>query len=455
MNNFLDKTICANSTSGGVGAIAIIRVSGCEAFEITKNIVLEKEVFYNSDFRKMIFCTIINSEKEIIDEVLIAKYKAPNSYTGENLVEIFCHGSIYIQKEIIRNLIIYGAIIAKPGEFTFRAFLNGKIDLAQSEAVADIISSDTLSSHRLAIKQMKGNVSSKINSLREEMINILSLLELELDFVEEDVEFADRDKLIKLCNDINNHIDKLLLSFKYGNAIKNGIPIAIVGTPNSGKSTLLNVFLQEERAIVTDIPGTTRDTIEEELIVDGIKFKIIDTAGIRKPENIVEDIGIKKSLETINKAKVILLINDITCIDNKIINEITNLISDDQKLIIIYNKIDLLEQTLVSDIANKGILISAKLNQNTEQIFSEIMDYVNSFKVDISDTIISNIRHYQSLELTKQSLNAAILAFKDDLSSELVAQDIREAMYYLGEITGEISNEDILGNIFSKFCIGK
>lgn len=457
--NIHNNTICAISSPSGVGAIAIIRLSGENSFEIVSKIISDKNKFNKSDYKYLTFTQIKNSDNEILDEVLLAKFNAPYSFTGENMVEIYCHGSEYIQKEILHLLIKAGANVAQPGEFTKRAFLNGKMDLSQSEAIADIISSNSVESHRIAINQMKGNVSSEINRLRDKMIELVSLMELELDFGEEDVEFADRTKILEIIDLLQIKINGLIASFKYGNAIKSGVPIAIIGEPNVGKSTLLNALLNEDRAIVSSIPGTTRDTIEEELIINGIKFRIIDTAGIREAGDEIEKIGIKRTYEKIDKSQIIILMLDANSSKekhNEFINLIMPYISEDKYLIIAINKVD-----EVIDFNNKEfdntlntIFISAKENIDIDTLCNMLTEYVRSLKTD-TDVIISSARHIDALNSTENALDRAKESLNSEISGDFVSQDIREAMYFLGEITGQINNEEVLGAIFSKFCIGK
>ncbi|MDR2010993.1 MAG: tRNA uridine-5-carboxymethylaminomethyl(34) synthesis GTPase MnmE [Bacteroidales bacterium] len=454
----INNTICAISSPAGVGAIAIIRLSGENSFNIASAIISQKQKFLKSEPNKLIFTEII-SEDKIIDEVLITKFQAPYSFTGENMVEIYCHGSEYIQKEILYLLIKNGAEIAEPGEYTKRAFLNGKMDLSQSEAVADLISSQSSESHRIAINQMKGNISNEISDLREKMIELVSLMELELDFGEEDVEFADRTKILEIIDLITAKIKSLTASFKYGNAIKSGVPITIAGEPNVGKSTLLNALLNEERAIVSSIPGTTRDSIEEELILDGIKFRIIDTAGIRKAGDEIEEIGIQRTYDKISKSQIIILMLDANSSkeqQNMFIGSIIPLIKEDQHLIIAINKIDKTTEEknkTLSDSLNT-VHISAKEDINIDILCSMLVGYVKSLKGS-NDVIITSVRHIDALNSALDALERAKLSLEGQISGDLVSLDIREAMYYLGEISGNISNEEVLGAIFQKFCIGK
>lgn len=453
-----NNTICAISSPTGTGAIAIIRLSGENSFEIASNIIAHKHKFQRSVPNKLIF-TEIKDTDNTIDEVFITKFQAPHSFTGENMVEIYCHGSEYIQKEILHLLIKNGAKIAQPGEFTKRAFLNGKMDLSQSEAVADLISSQSTESHRIAINQMKGNVSKEITGLRDKMIELVSLMELELDFGEEDVEFADRIKILEVVDLITIKIQSLISSFKYGNAIKSGVPIAITGEPNVGKSTLLNALLNEDRAIVSSIPGTTRDTIEEELILDGIKFRIIDTAGIRKAGDEIEEIGIQRTYDKISKSQVVILMLDANTSEDRqniFLGSIMPSIKENQYLIIAVNKVDEViteKNKALSDSLNT-IYISAKENINIDMLCNMLVEYVRSLKGN-NDVIITSARHIDSLNSAIESLDRARLSLESQISGDLVSQDIREAMYYLGEITGQISNNEVLGAIFEKFCIGK
>jgi tRNA modification GTPase len=454
-----NHTICAISSPAGVGAIAVIRLSGENSFDIAANIVENKHKFIKLEHKKLYFTQILNNEGKIIDESLIVKFSTPHSFTGENMVEIYCHGSEYIQKEILHLLIKNGAKIATPGEFTKRAFLNGKIDLSQSEAVADLIHSYSSESHMIAINQMKGNISNEIKTLRNKMIELVSIMELELDFGEEDVEFADRSKILEFVDLILIKINSLITSFKYGNAIKSGVPIAIIGEPNVGKSTLLNALLNEDRAIVSPFPGTTRDTIEEELIIDGIKFRIIDTAGIRKAGDEIEEIGIQRTYDKISKSQIIILILDANTSKNQqniFIDTITPLIKDDQFLITVINKIDKITALQNKSLSNNSniIYISAKENININILCSMLVEYVKSLKGS-NDVIITSTRHMESLNSAFEALERAHLSLKEHISGDFISQDIREAMYYIGEITGQISTDEILGNIFSKFCIGK
>jgi tRNA modification GTPase len=458
MKDLFNNTVCAISSPPGVGAISVIRLTGEKSHQILTNIISSKSKYENLKAGKLLFTKIL-ADGNILDEVLLVKFDAPNSFTGENMLEIYCHGSDFIQQEILHLLVKNGANIALPGEFTKRAFINGKMDLSQSEAVADIISSNSSESHRLAINQLKGGISNEIALLREKMIELISLMELELDFSEEDVEFADRSRLLQIIQEIKTKINLLIESFKYGNAVKNGVPVAIVGKPNTGKSTLLNTLLKEDRAIVSDIPGTTRDSIEEEIFINGIKFRFIDTAGLRESKDKIEEIGVKRSLEKINLSQVILLIIEANSSEKEIdtiIKQVEKEINSSQKLILVFNKIDLLNKENIDLKYNyESIKISAKHNKNIDLLHNSLSFYVKSLKTGIGDVILTNARHIEVLHKIDLALDRAIEGLNMQLSSDLVSQDLREAMHYLGEITGQVSNEEVLGAIFSKFCIGK
>ncbi len=452
-------TICAISSPQGVGAISIIRLTGNKSFDIVVKSLKQPNKFESAEPRKAIFDTILLSKDEVLDEVILIKYNAPHSYTGEDMVEIFCHGSSYIQSEILNIMIKNGASIAQAGEFSKRAFLNNKLDLSQSEAIADLIHSSSREGHRLAINQLKGNISNEIAILRDKMIELISLLELELDFSEEDVEFADRNTLIELSTELNNKILKLINSFKFGNAIKEGIPITIVGKPNTGKSTLLNFLLKDDRAIVSDIPGTTRDSIEETIVMQGIKFRLIDTAGIRESDDEIEKQGVNRTLKKLDKAKIILLLIDATdCLDQNLnfIKEINEYVNSDNFLLVALNKTDIATTKHSKyDKIDNLIEISAKTGKNIDTLCDKMLEYVLSLKTTDTGVIITNARHIELFTKSSEALVRAINSLKQDISGDLISQDLREATYFLGEITGHISNEEVLGAIFSKFCIGK
>ncbi|MDR2928091.1 MAG: tRNA uridine-5-carboxymethylaminomethyl(34) synthesis GTPase MnmE [Cytophagaceae bacterium] len=463
-------TICAIATAPGSGAIAVIRVSGKNAFTIFDKIFVPaaKGKTVSEQAANTVRFGAVTDDAKIIDEALVTVFCAPHSFTGEDTVEIACHGSAYIQQQIIQLLIAKGCRLAQPGEFTQRAFMNGKMDLSQAEAVADLIASQTEASRRVALQQMRGGFSSELVRLREQLLWFISLIELELDFGEEDVEFADRSQLNHLVNEITAHIAKLINSFALGNAIKNGIPVAIVGHTNVGKSTLLNRLLNEERAIVSNIHGTTRDAIEDAVNIKGIMFRFIDTAGIRSTDDEIENLGIQITYSKIKQASVVLLMVDITDSDHKIREAIANILeninAERQRLLVIANKTDLdNEESLAHRLAQlqlpvpqKDIItISAKHNRNIEQLVNVLLNHVNMQALDNNETIVTNARHYEALRNALESLERVKTGLADGISGDFLAQDIREALHFIGEITGEISTDEILGNIFSKFCIGK
>lgn len=463
-------TIVALATPSGAGAIAVIRLSGDKAFDIVdscfKSIKTNKRLS-NQKTHTIHLGHIIDGQRTI-DEVLVSVFKNPNSYTGEHVVEISCHGSNYIQQEIIQLFLRKGCRMATAGEFTLRAFLNGKLDLSQAEAVADLISSDNEASHQIAMQQMRGGFSSEIAKLREELLNFASLIELELDFAEEDVEFADRSQFKALIERIRFVLKRLIDSFAVGNVIKNGIPVAIVGEPNVGKSTLLNVLLNEERAIVSEIAGTTRDTIEDEISIGGIGFRFIDTAGIRETKDVVESIGIKKTFEKIDQAQVVVYLFDATDFKNSSskfqveIEKIKNKYPL-KPLLIIANKVDKLSEedkskldaTLSTVEGSHFISLSAKHKIGIDALQEKLLSFVNTGALRNNDTIVTNSRHYDSLLKAFEEVEKVKDGLDSQLSGDLLAIDIRQALYYFGEITGEITNDDLLGNIFANFCIGK
>ena len=463
-----NDTIVALATPSGAGAIAIIRISGKDAITIANDVF---QSIKGKDLLKQKTHTLhlgsIVDDNKILDQVLVSIFKGTNSYTGESTVEISCHGSVYIQQQIIQLLLRKGCRMAEPGEFTLRSFLNGKMDLSQAEAVADLISSDNEASHQIAMQQMRGGFSNEIAKLREELLNFASLIELELDFAEEDVEFADRTQFHDLVNRIEFVLKRLIDSFAVGNVIKNGIPVAIVGEPNVGKSTLLNALLNEERAIVSEIAGTTRDTIEDELVIGGIGFRFIDTAGIRETKDVVESIGIKKTFEKIEQAQVILYL--FNSLEFKVsglkfqieIEKIKNKFPL-KPLIIIINKVDLLsEEDLVSiekqlqKLNLKLLKISAKQNIGIDELKNQLLSFVNTGALRNNETIVTNTRHYDSLLKALDEIQKVKFGLETNLSSDLMALDIREALYQFGLITGQVTNDELLGNIFANFCIGK
>ena len=459
------ETIVALATPSGAGAIAIIRLSGKDA------ITIASEVFQSvsgKDITKHKTHTIhlghITDNGKIYDQVLLSIFKGPNSYTGENVIEISCHGSTFIQQQIIQLLLRKGAKMAQAGEFTLRAFLNGKLDLSQAEAVADLIASDNEASHQIAMQQMRGGFSNEIAKLREELLNFASLIELELDFAEEDVEFADKTQFHELLERIEFVLKRLIDSFAVGNVIKNGIPVAIVGEPNVGKSTLLNALLNEERAIVSDIAGTTRDTIEDELVINGIGFRFIDTAGIRETKDVVESIGIQKTFEKIEQAQVVLFLVDSTELTMESleglkveVEKIRNKYPQ-KALLTIFNKKDKLDESLLRNLESQienSIFISAKQKVGIEELKNELMSFVNTGALRNNETIVTNTRHYDSLLKALEEVQKVKWGLDSGLSSDLMAIDIRSALHYFGEITGEVTNDELLGNIFANFCIGK
>ena len=448
-------TIVALATPQGVGALAIIRLSGTRAISITNS------VFKGSDLEKaashtLHFGTIRENEK-IIDEVLVSIFKAPNSFTKEDSTEISCHGSMLIAQEIIKLLIGKGARLAQPGEFTQRAFLNGKFDLAQAEAVADLIHADSEAARKTAMDQMRGGFSKDIALLREELIHFASMIELELDFSEEDVEFADRSALKKLIQNLLIKINALIGSFDLGNVIKNGVPTVIAGKPNAGKSTLLNALLKEERAIVSEIAGTTRDTIEDEINLGGVTFRFIDTAGLRDTADTIEAIGVKRAKEQMEKASLILYMFDISTEPLvEIQKTVTSLKQQPIPFLAIGNKLDLVGESVKSQLKKINIHpLIAKSSEGLKELEDAILDKVNARELNTDDTVVTNLRHHQELILTKESLQAVIKAIDSGISNDFVAQDIRHALHHLGLITGQITTDDLLENIFSKFCIGK
>ena len=458
-------TIVALATASGVGAIAIIRLSGPDAIAIADanfQSIKSKKFLRDQKSHTLHLGHILNNGRTI-DEVLVSLFKNPHSYTGEDTVEISCHGSSYIQQEIIQLFLNKGCRMADAGEFTLRAFLNGKLDLSQAEAVADLIASDSEASHKVAMQQMRGGFSNEIQLLREQLLNFASLIELELDFAEEDVEFADREQFKTLIAKIQLVLKRLIDSFAVGNVIKKGIPVAIVGEPNVGKSTLLNALLNEDRAIVSDIAGTTRDTIEDEIIIDGVAFRFIDTAGIRDTKDVVESIGIQKTFEKITQAQVVLYLFDVENSKNesqKFRTEIETLKNKhpQKQLIVIGNKADKIssdEMTFLKSQIPSLIPISAKEKSGIEILTNQLTALINTGALHNNETIVTNSRHYDALLKALNEVNKVDEGIQHGLSSDLMAIDIREALYFFGLITGEVTNDDLLGNIFANFCIGK
>lgn len=461
-----NDVICAISTASGMGAIAVLRLSGEGAIALTDRVFVSpsgKELS-EAGGNTVHFGRVLAGE-ELVDEVLVTVFRAPHSFTGEESVEIACHGSVYIQQRLLRLLVDVGARLAAPGEFTQRAFLNGKMDLSQAEAVADLIASSSVASHRMALSQMKGGFSAELVRLRADLLHITSLLELELDFSEEDVEFADRGELRRIAGNIRKLLVKLCDSFAVGNVIKNGVPVAIVGNTNVGKSTLLNALLNEERAIVSDIAGTTRDVIEDTVNLNGVTFRFIDTAGIRATEDEVESIGIERTFAKIGQARVVLLLTDLSrgaeCFE-EYYRQVKERLAPDATLLIVLNKTDRVDDLLTPQetirLFTSGeeiIPISAKQGTNLDGLVEKLTEAVNLDSVHAGDVIVSNVRHYEALSHALTAVERVIAGLESGLSGEFVSQDIRECLHYLGEITGDITTDEVLGNIFRNFCIGK
>ncbi|GHS91748.1 tRNA modification GTPase MnmE [Bacteroidia bacterium] len=461
-------TICAISTPPGQGGIAVIRVSGKDALGICDTVFIpekNKQKIVDQFPNTIRFGKIYKGE-EVLDEVLVSVFHAPHSFTGEDTVEISCHGSIYIQHEIIKLLLANGCRLATSGEFTQRAFLNGKMDLSQAEAVVDVIVSSSAASHRLAFNQMRGGFSKELQKLREQLLDFVSLVELELDFSEEDVEFANRTKLMDLVSNIQAIISHLIQSFDVGNAIKNGISVAIVGETNAGKSTLLNLLLNEEKAIVSDVHGTTRDIIEDVININGINFRFIDTAGIRDTEDEIETMGIERTFRKIEQASVIVWMIDSTQFSEKIDKIADRIVprTESKNLIIVFNKVDkideeeqaVLEEEFLPEVKAKRIYLSAKFKKNTEELEKALLDAAQLPQIGENDVVVTNLRHYEALKKALESIERVKQGLQDGISGDFLSQDIRECMHFLGEITGgEITGDEVLGNIFSKFCIGK
>lgn len=461
------QTIAAISSAPGIGGIALIRVSGKDALKNCDSVFVPQTKKNSLTTQKPFsigFGKIVTRSGEVVDEVLVSVFKAPHSFTGEDVVEISCHGSVFIQQQILQLLLENGCTLAQPGEFTQRAFLNGKMDLSQAEAVADLIASTSAASHRMALNQMRGGFSDALAKLRTQLLDFVSLVELELDFTEEDVEFADRSQLKQLTTEINELITRLADSFRVGNALKNGIPVALVGETNVGKSTLLNLLLNEEKAIVSDIHGTTRDSIEDSVDINGINFRFIDTAGIRNTKDKVENMGIERTYQKIEQASIVLWLIDCTQVSEHI-EWLTDRIAkraEGKKIILVFNKIDKIiedEREILSELfeqfEGERIYISARNKINTDKLQKALVEAAQIPEINSGDVIVNNVRHYEALINAKTAINRVIEGLDSDISGDFLSQDIRECMHYLGEITGQISNDEILGNIFSKFCIGK
>ena len=450
-DSYKSESICAISSPPGIGGVSLIRISGPESFSIVEKI-FSKSLKDTSGYQ-VLYGKIIE-KKQIIDDVIVTVFKNPHSFTGENTVEINCHGSTFIQQKIIELLINNGAKLALPGEFSKRAFLNGKLDLSQTEAIADLINSKSSAAHEIAIKQLKGGISSELKILRNKLIEFASLIELELDFSEEDVEFADRKHLNELIQDLITHIDQLKKSFQYGNAIKNGVSTVIAGRPNAGKSTLLNNILNENRAIVSSIAGTTRDTIEEIITINGIDFRLVDTAGIRNTEDEIEKIGVAKTLEKINQSSLVIYIYDSWSTTQKeVYEDLSKYIENKVPCLVIANKIDLVKSS--NDIPKEHLTASLKTTPNTLVIKESIFELFERNNVHNESVIISNMRHFEALELAHNELIKVEKGLSENIPGDLIAMDIRQVLYYIGTITGDISSDELLGNIFANFCIGK
>ncbi len=459
MTELNTDTIVALATPQGVGAIGVIRLSGSKSIDILSK-VFSKDL-RNANSHTAHFGQIKDKDR-ILDEVLVTLFLDGRSYTGEEVVEVSCHGSQYILQDVIRLFVENGALPAKPGEFTLRAFLNGKLDLSQAEAVADLIASNSEAAHKVAMQQMRGGFSEQIKKLRADLIHFASMVELELDFSEEDVEFANRDELKALIWNIHVVIQALVSSFKSGNVIKNGVPVVIAGKPNAGKSTLLNALLNEEKALVTEIAGTTRDVIEDEVIWNGVVFRFIDTAGIRETEDLVESLGVKKTLEKMREAAIVCYLFDAANIETSELKTIVSALKNDvektnSELVIIANKSDQLSKEKRSFLEHEydPIFLSAKEKNNLEELENHLIELVNLGKIGEQDVVITNSRHYLALTSANEALMRAYNGLSNELSGDLLAADIRQSLFHLGEITGEVTTDDLLENIFSKFCIGK
>lgn len=450
-----DDTIIALATPPGISGIAVIRLSGKDAIDLTQ------ALFSGKDLRQQPTHTIhfgnIEEDGHVIDEVLVSIFKAPRSFTKENVVEISCHGSPVVVKKIIKAFLYKGARLAEAGEFTKRAFLNGRFNLAQAESVADLIHAETANAHQAAINQMRGGYSVDIKKLREELVHFASLVELELDFGEEDVEFAKRDELRHLIQRIQILLKVLLTSFDQGNVIKNGVPVVIVGKPNAGKSTLLNALLNEEKAIVSDIPGTTRDFIEDELIIDGVAFRFIDTAGLRETQDVIEKMGVERTIGQMKKASLIILLFDVAETSHQELDQhYLELSTLGIPMLKVANKIDKVSHEIVKGLENQGIItIAAAAKTNLGVLKNELIRRFKTQEIKQGDVVLTNLRHYQSFSETNKALQRVLDGMDNGVTGDLLAMDIRQALHHLGLITGEITTDDLLENIFSKFCIGK
>ena len=461
----IEDIICAISTPPGMGAIAVIRLSG------EGSSLLADRIFQSPTGKKLneaaantVYFGRVMAEDEVLDEVLVTVFHAPHSFTGEESVEISCHGSVYIQQKIMELLFAHGARLAEPGEFTRRAFRNGKFDLSQAEAVADLISSSSRASHRVAMNQMRGGFAKKLIDLRDKLLQFVSLIELELDFSEEDVEFANREQLYLLTREIGEEIDKLVHSFRLGNAIKSGIPVAIIGETNAGKSTLLNLLLNEEKAIVSDIHGTTRDVIEDIMNIGGVTFRFIDTAGIRQTSDTIESMGIERTFRKIEQASIVLWMIDLTTPREKIESLAKSIVpkTEGKHLVLLFNKADLIPgeqraelENILPEVGDDRLFISARQHYNTDRLQELLVKAAAIPSISEEDVIVTNLRHYEALTKALEAILRVKEGLEIGITHDFLSQDIRECMFHLGEITGQISTDEILGNIFSKFCIGK
>ncbi len=458
-----NDTICAIATPPGIGATAMIRISGVDAFKIAECLLSDGFSIDDLPANMAKFTSLYDKNNtyheidKLVDQVVFTKFVAPHSFTGENVVEISCHGSIYIQKKIIELLIHFGCRLALPGEFTQRAFLNGKLDLPQAEAISDLINAQSESAHTIAMNQLQGTLSTKLNSLREELLSIASLIELELDFSEEDVEFADRQHLLSLLSNVEQEANFLLKGFKSGNLLKHGVPVAIVGEPNVGKSTLMNAILQRERAIVSDIPGTTRDTIEDFFYINGILFRFIDTAGIRNSSDKVERIGIERTFKTLSEAAILLYVFDSDDSEQVVLSNFNSLKLmtklNTNSIILVANKSD--KRSNSKEMLDEAIYISAKYGDNVDDLVKKIYSLVEKECISSNTSLVANERHYYHLNQIVETIENVRNNIDLNISADIVAEDIRSMLDNLGKITGTISSDDILNNIFGKFCIGK
>ena len=462
------ETICAISTPAGVGGVAIVRISGNDAIQIASSVLSMSTPLAEKKANTVSFGRLVKRElggkEEILDEVLVSVFKAPHSFTGEDVVEIAVHGSVYVQREAIKLLLSAGCRMADHGEFTKRAFMNGKMDLSQAEAVADVIASRSAASHKVAVSQMRGGFSRKLQALRAQLLQFTSLIELELDFSEEDVEFADRSQLKTLSVEIETAISRLISSFSTGNAVKNGVPVAIVGETNAGKSTLLNLLLQDDKAIVSDIHGTTRDVIEDITDIGGMLFRFIDTAGIRETSDTIENLGIKRSYSMIEKAQIVLWMIDSTGVSEHIDWMASKIVprTEGKQLFLVFNKVDKLSDdekavltNIFPEINARRFYVSAKFDQGIEALKEALVEASNLSEVDENDVIVTNLRHYEALVKAQAAIVKVQEGLASGLSGEFLSMDLHDCLDALGSIVGQISSDEVLGEIFSKFCIGK